>query len=271
MAVMLFFGLDLAWGRRNTSGGCVLQWEGLGPAEVVDVSEALGDDDAILTWIDHWDNAAGRQDLLIGVDAPLWVPNETGKRPCETELGRRFTRSHAGAHPANRRIFGGDVRGERLVPHLAARGIAHDPLLASSQVPGARQLLEVFPHPAHVVLFGLSRTLKYKAKPGRDYPSRWTAFNDYARYLRLLTTHELPDPPLRLPGDWPRSEAAGLTGAALKRYEDGLDALTCAYIVFWYWWHGPAGAEVIGDMETGYIVVPRHPELNVRSAAGPET
>jgi predicted RNase H-like nuclease len=254
---MLFMGLDLAWGRKNTTGGCVLHWEGDGPATIRDVSEALGDDDAILAWVDRWDNAAGQQGLLIGVDAPLWVPNETGKRPCETELGQRFARFQAGAHPANRRIFGGDVRGEHLAARLAELGIAHAPQLASAQLPGARQVMEVFPHPAHVVLFGLNRTLKYKAKPGRDYPSRWAALNEYARHLRALTEHE---PPLCLPPQWPRTEVAGLTGAALKRYEDGLDALTCAYIVFWYWWHGPGGAEVIGDMETGYIVVPRRPE-----------
>ena len=112
--------------------------------------------------------------------------------------------------------------------------------------------MEVFPHPAHILLFGLTRTLKYKAKPGRDYPSRWAALNEYASHLRALVGH---DPPLRLPEDWPRSDAAGLTGAAFKRYEDGLDALTCAYIVYWYWWHGREGAEVIGDMEIGYIVV----------------
>ncbi len=262
---MLFLGLDLAWGPKNTSGGCVLRWEGGGPAIVADVTEALGDDDALLAWVDHWDNSSEGGGLLIGVDAPLWVPNETGKRPCEAELGRRFAKFQAGAHPANRRLFGDDVRGERLVVRLAERNITHDPHLRSPRETGARRVMEVFPHPAHIVLFGLERTLKYKAKPGRDYPSRWAALDEYARHLRGLTSH---DPPLRLPDDWPRSEADGLTGAAFKRYEDGLDALTCAYIVYWYWWHGSAGAQVIGDRAGGYIVVPR---AEVKSAAGPGT
>jgi predicted RNase H-like nuclease len=182
------------------------------------------------------------------------VPNETGKRPCEAELGRRFARFQAGAHPANRHIFGGDVRGERLVSRLAGLGVAHDPYLSAARRDGVRQVMEVFPHPAHVVLFGLARTLKYKAKPGRDYPARWAALDEYARHLRALASH---DPPLRLPDDWPRPRAEGLNGADFKRYEDGLDALTCAYIVYHYWWHGPAGAEVVGDMTGGYIVVPK--------------
>ena len=256
---MLFLGLDLAWGRKNTSGGCVLSYSpGRGePAAVRDVAEALGDDDAILEWVDRWDGEAGAEGLLLGVDAPLRVPNETGRRPCEAALGRRFARFQAGAHPANRTIFGGDVRGERLAERLAARHVAHDPFLPEPRRTGARQVMEVFPHPAHVVLFGLPRTLKYKAKPGRDYPSRWAALNEYSLLLRGLTAH---DPPLALPPDWPPADASGRVAGALKRLEDGLDALSCAYIVYWYWWHGPAGGEVVGGLEDGYIVLPRRPQ-----------
>ena len=216
--------------------------------------DALGDDDAICAWIARWDAEAGTEGLLLGVDAPLLVPNETGKRPCEAEIGRRFARFQAGAHPANRQIFGGDVRGERLVARVANRGIVHNPFLVAPQQAGARQVMEVFPHPAHIVLFGLTRTLKYKAKPGRDYASRWAAMNAYSRHLRDLTRH---DPPFALPEDWPPADASSLTGGAFKRLEDGIDALTCAYVVFRYWWHGAAGGEVIGDMTDGYIVIPR--------------
>ena len=115
-------------------------------------------------------------------------------------------------------------------------------------------MMEVFPHPAHIVLFELTRTLKYKAKPGRDYGSRWAAMNEYGRLLRGLADF---DPPLDLPPDWPPADVTGTIGGALKRLEDGLDALTCAYIVLWYWRHGMAGAEVLGDLTAGYVVVPR--------------
>lgn len=251
---MLFLGLDLAWGQKNTSGGAVLRGDGTSPATVVDVQEALGDDDQILAWVERWDVAEGRSGLLLGVDAPLLVPNETGRRPCEAEIGRRFAKYQAGAHPANRRRFGGSVRGEDLVVRLDGMNIAHDPFLTQPQAPGVRQVMEVFPHPAHIVLFGLSRTLKYKAKPGRDYVSRWAAMNEYARLLRTLTAY---DPPLGLPDDRPPADVSGTIGGRLKQIEDGLDALTCAYIVYWYWWHGADGAEVIGDMTDGYIVVPQ--------------
>jgi len=251
---MLFLGLDLAWGRTNGSGGVVLAWEPGLPARVRDVQDSLGDDADILAWVDQWDAAARHRGLLIGVDAPLRVPNETGKRPCEAEVGRRFAKCQAGAHPANRTLFRGYVRGEDLVDCFGERTIMHSPYLDTPQDASRRQVMEVFPHPAHVVLFGLAKTLKYKAKPGRTYEARWAAFAEYSRLLRGLQAH---DPPLHLPDEWPPRDVSGMIGGALKRLEDSLDALTCAYIVYYYWWHGQSGGEAIGDMTHGYIVVPR--------------
>ena len=255
---MLFLGLDLAWGRKNTSGGCVVscQPETEGRGAVVEVIEALGDDEEIVAWARRWNAEAGPDGLLLGVDAPLLVPNLTGKRPCETELGRRFARFQAGAHPANRTIFGGDVRGERLAARLSEIGIAHDPYLSLPRHAPVRQMMEVFPHPAHVILFGLTRTLKYKPKPKRSYDTRWAAMNDYSRLLRSLAQF---DPPLDLPADWPPADVTGRIGGGLKRLEDAMDAVTCAYIVFWYWQRGTAGAEVLGDMTDGYVVIPKLP------------
>ncbi len=258
---MLFLGLDLAWGDKNTSGGLVLFYspDGNNHGTILDVTEALGDDDEIVAWVRRWDAEAGAEGLVLGVDAPLLVPNLTGKRPCEAEIGRRFARFQAGAHPANRTIFKDSVRGERLVARLAEHGVTDNPYLDAPRQAGVRQMMEVFPHPAHVILFGLARTLKYKAKPGRDYASRWAAMNEYSRLLRGLTAH---DPPLKLPPDWPPADTRGIIAGALKRLEDGMDALTCAYIVYWYWWHGREGAEVLGDLTDGYIVIPHRPDAD---------
>lgn len=257
---MLFLGLDLAWGKKNTSGGCVVSCTAIpgSRASVLEYTETLGDDDEIVEWVQRWNDTpeARKGGLLLGVDAPLLVPNETGKRPCETELGKRFAKFQAGAHPANRTIFGDDVRGERLVERMAKIGIVHDPYLNEPRQTNARQAMEVFPHPAHVVLFRLAKTLKYKPKPKRTYETRWAAMNEYCRLLRSLAQF---GPALDLPADWPPADVSGLVGAKLKRLEDGLDALSCAYIVLWYWHHGRAGAEVLGDMTDGYVVIPRLP------------
>ena len=98
---MLFLGLDLAWGDKNTSGGVVLSYPSDSPriggrGAILNVTETLGDDDEIVAWVRHWDEEAGAEGLLLGVDAPLLVPNTTGKRPCEAEIGRRFAKFQAG-------------------------------------------------------------------------------------------------------------------------------------------------------------------------------
>src|SRR5262249_7770993 len=158
-----FIGIDLAWSPRNLSGAAVLRGDASG-AELINYG-LLADDRSI---VDYIVSHAGDRPAIVAVDAPLWVPNEDGRRPGETEIGRAFARYQAGAHPANRRrlAFGGVVRGEALVAALAERRFAHAPeVLAGAPV---RQVIEVFPHPAMVALFGLDRTLKYKARAGRS-------------------------------------------------------------------------------------------------------
>lgn len=48
-----------------------------------------------------------------------------------------------------------------------------------------------------------------------------------------------------------------LGGEALKRYEDTLDAILCAYLAWHCWRWGEERNEMIGTMEHGYIVVPK--------------
>ena len=54
-----------------------------------------------------------------------------------------------------------------------------------------------------------------------------------------------------------------LRGRSLKSYEDALDAVFCAYLAFHYWRWGAERNEMIGDLESGYIVVPTRPALSV--------
>jgi predicted RNase H-like nuclease len=72
------------------------------------------------------------------------------------------------------------------------------------------------------------------------------------------------DPPLRFAPDvWsPLATVEDtLKGAALKTREDGLDAITCAYIALYHARWGDTKSTVVGDMEVGYIVTPVTEEL----------
>lgn len=177
---MYFAGVDLAWAGRNPSGVAVVDSDG----DLVSVGAAR-DDDEILAALRPY----VRGDCVVAFDAPLVVNNPTGQRPAETALNRDFRRFEAGTHPCNtgKPEFANGPRGGRLA---AALGLDLDP-----RSPVGRRAVEVYPHAATVALFGLERTLKYKAKPGRSVDrlkSELLVLMDEARTARAG-----PDPAAR--------------------------------------------------------------------------
>ena len=209
-------------------------------------------DEEIVTCIQQ---IAAYGDVVVAIDAPLTVPNQTGRRLGETELNAVFARFHAGAHPANRQRLsgynGGTIRGEELLNRLATLGIRHDPVIAPRQP--TRQAFEAYPHPAMVVLFQLNRVLKYKAKPGITHLQRLEAFRQYQQHLENL---RYGIPPMVLPTELLAEDHLAKRGHALKLYEDQLDAVFCAYLALYYWWWGTERCRIFGDVEQGYIVAP---------------
>jgi predicted RNase H-like nuclease len=246
--LITFIGIDLAWSPRNLTGAAVLRG-GAGGAELIDHG-LLGDDSSIAEYIALH---AGEAPAIVAVDAPLWVPNATGRRPGEAEIGRVFARYQAGAHPANRSrlAFDGIVRGEALVAALVAHGFLHAPEIAAG-VP-VRQVIEVFPHPAMVALFGLERSLKYKAKPRRGADMRLSEWRRYQAYLAALSA---ADPPLHGHAALIDQDVAALRGRKLKAYEDQIDALMCAYIALYAFRWGAARCRSFGTFDGGYIFTP---------------
>ncbi len=246
---MLFIGLDLAWTPQNRTGAALVRSDADG-GELLGTA-MLGHMDEIVGYV--VEAAPAGTPALVGVDAPLWVPNAAGRRPGEAELGAVFAKFQAGAHPANRGIasFRRGGRGEELVKRLAAHGFTHDCTIA----PGApvRQLIEVYPHSAMVALFGLPRTLKYKAKPRRTRETRMAAWAEYQRHMATLAAAE---PPLHGQDTIVAQEVGALRGRALKDFEDQVDAMMCAYIVLYGFHWGEARCRTFGTMEGGYIYSP---------------
>ena len=117
-----------------------------------------------------------------------------------------------------------------------------------------RRVCEVYPHPAHVSLFDLEQTLKYKARGRRSIAQRIPEYQRYLHHLRQLcgATPALQDPQaLAL-----SVEPSTLRGKALKALEDSLDAVTCAYVASYLWYHGPAAGRCYGTVEAGHILTP---------------
>ncbi len=47
------------------------------------------------------------------------------------------------------------------------------------------------------------------------------------------------------------------TGTRYKILDDLLDGIFCAYLAYYFWYWGHEGCRVVGDMETGYVTLPR--------------
>ena len=247
-AAAVFLGLDLAWSARNPSGLAAIDASG----ELVSSPRAdLRTDAEILAWI----RAHAAPTMTIAIDMPTIVPNATGKRPCETELAADFRAAHAGPHPANRGIasFADGGRAATLVAALAADGF-RERIDTGASEPG-RTVFECFPHPSLVRLFRLERIFKYKKKPGRPWQS---VLAEWTRYRTALEGLCEALPPLRLgEGALPLN----VTSRGYKRWDDTLDAITCAYVASYVWFWGMASAEVrvYGDLVSGYIAIPSGP------------
>jgi predicted RNase H-like nuclease len=235
---MYFVGLDLAWGQRNPSGVAVLD-----DAGVLQHVGVAGDDDDVLAQLEPYTDGP----CVVAIDAPLVVTNPTGTRPCETALNRDFRRFDAGAHPANTGLawFADGGRGARLCRTM---DLDLDPRSASP-----RRALEVYPHAAAVVLFGLDRTLKYKHKQGRDFALLQSELVRLVEFVEALPDLEVADQP-----QWQRLADAVRTATRkteLRRAEDPIDAVLCAYVAR-FAAERPDEVTIYGDQATGCIVTP---------------
>jgi len=238
---MHFVGLDLAWGEKSSTGVAVVDSDG----RLLHIGAAQ-DDAGIEAAVEPYVSS----DCIVAVDAPLIVRNPTGSRPCETALNRDFHRFEAGAHPANTEnpAFK-NPRGARMATALT---LDMNPASGSP-----RRAIEVYPHPATVVLFRLAKTLKYKKGA---FEAR------QGELLRLMTLIEGLDgatPRLRVNHNMSWVElrkrvAAATRPGQLDRDEDPVDAVVCAYVAL-YWYHRPEDVTVYGDFATGYIVTPTLP------------
>jgi predicted RNase H-like nuclease len=233
-------GLDLAWSEANPTGAAALALDG----SVRDLRDDLGDDADILAWIRKHLGDGG----AIGIDMPTIVRNAGGMRPCERDLHRVYGRRGAGAYPANLglREFADGGRAMKILAELRADGVVSTPDIVAAD----RRVVafEVYPHAAHLELFGLPATFKYKKKT-RPWPQ---VLGEWAHYRWHLAALAGADPPLQLPADLP----VQVSSSRYKRWEDQLDALTCAYVAAYAYRWGAQSLRIFGDLASGFVVVP---------------
>jgi predicted RNase H-like nuclease len=132
-----------------------------------------------------------------------------------------------------------------------------------------RRAIEVYPHAATVALFRLPRTLKYKAKAGRDVTQLRSELLRLMDYVETLADAPVP---LRVTGHaaWESLRCQVSTAqrkSELRRAEDPVDAVVCAYVALLAQ-RRPNAVTVYGDSATGIIVTPSLPAdvLMIRTA-----
>ncbi len=236
---MRIIGIDLAWGEHKGDGVCLIDVDAATDRAEVTGALHLHGDAALLAWLDECAPPPHTPALLL-FDAPLICPNATGSRPVDRLTHTLFGRFHAGAHPANATRC---PRPLRLVEALARRGYRVDWRLAA----GPRLAVEVFPHPAMIRLLGLARIVKYKRGPVAARRAEFARLQGLLRACLRDGFAELTMTP---------AQEEILRAPWTKPDEDRLDAFVCALVGFHHWRHAGARSEIIGDLETGFILLP---------------
>ncbi len=208
----VYIGIDLAWGDKNLSGFCALV-PYKKSLKIIDI-KLLKSIDEIVDEIQKYIN----NKVYIGLDAPLLVPNEDGNRECEKLFNKDFAKYKISMLPINRTIFtkyNSNIRSEELFKRLQDDGFKRD--YKSDKV-----IFEVYPHSTIAMLFNNQQILPYKRKKGRDVEFIREQISIYKRYLaKVVSSHKIL-----------KNDVSALKGQGLKDFEDMLDAITCAYTIY---------------------------------------
>jgi len=232
----LIIGVDLAWGDKKSDGVCFLEASRSG-ACVRGFGYPQGDDELIGCLQSALDSS---EEVFITIDAPIICPNRTGTRPVDRLTHRMFHREHAACHPANSTKC---PRPARVLRKLHVLGVKPGWELERHSKIAA----EVYPHPAMVRLFKLKRIVKYKK--GRVMHRR-QEFRRLQNLIRKCVREQFPF--LTLDDESQKLLRESWT----KPVEDRTDALFCALIGLWHWYHRGRRSQVIGDLKTGFILLP---------------
>ncbi len=233
---VLLIGIDLAWGEKKHDGICFLEWDGKRGA-VAGFAYPQGDRELLVT---IRKKMGSQRSVFVTVDAPIVCPNRTGTRPVDRLTHRMFHREHAACHPANLTQCPRPPRIARLLQKEGFR-------VGWQPAAGKKTVAEVYPHPAMVRMFGIPKIVKYKKG---SVVERRKEFRRLQNLLRRCLQKKFP----RLAID---PEARSLLGQRWsKPVEDQTDALFCALIGLWHWMHQGQQSEVIGDLQTGFILLP---------------
>lgn len=169
----------------------------------------------------------GQQVDLVTIDMPVSREPILGRRTADNAVSKAFGAAGCGTHTPNARRPG--ALGSDLTTAFSDAGYPVATL--QDGVGTLARLIEVYPHPALMALQNEVYRLPYKAGKSRKY---WPSLNVRQRIERLLTVYRqiLASISAEIAGiDLPLPTATTCSSlSSLKRYEDALDALVCAWV-----------------------------------------
>jgi len=171
---------------------------------------------------------AGVDPMLIALDLPVAKVPFTSRRRADQAISEAFGERGCSTHSPSATRPG--PLGTKFIADLTKAGY---PLLTSNHVAGQSRpgTIEVFPHPALLVLLDCAYRVPYKVSKSSKY---WKDTKPAERIVNLLAEFEkiecglrrvFGDLNLALP-----STSEVTTLSFLKRYEDCLDALVSAWV-----------------------------------------
>ena len=232
-------GIDPAWTDRNASGVALLRQEGsrwkcvrVAPDYAAFCNGFNWQDPIARAPVDGRKLLAVCRELLdevsvqvVAGDMPLATNPILGRRKADDEISRRFGHCKCSVHSPTQSRPG--AIGRRLHEALIAESFK----LATNSGCELPALLEVYPHVALLGLAGKSERLPYKATKTRTY---WLDESVELRKKRLCEEwkailarirEHIDGIDLSLP-----KAPESLSFDDLKRFEDAIDALVCAWM-----------------------------------------
>ena len=272
---MRFVGCALAWrpGEARDRTSCLVVLDERGS---IIANSFVGGAEEIAVAVEGY--ATDRRGVVVGVDAPLAIPNERGTRGIE----RVLSRVALPAYSASRKMFGGDPYPEEVLEELEKVGVEYTdyPL---SRLRGQRTVVEIDSVAALKILHlehdGRDGDLLGKLKEMDEPKLRKGNKEDRAaalkgavgvlwntRGLRLRTGNLSAD--LHSPEDVDLSKldiTSTLSHADLDRVASLVEGTLAAYTVHRHW-RGRDGSMVVGTGDKGSVLLPTAEALHERIA-----
>ena len=259
MAILLV-GFDSAWtpGKRGAIVAAIQGDDGsfldLGDPQSADFHEA---ESAIRKWQYEQSPAS----TMILLDQPTIVSNSTGQRPVENIVGSCISLRRGGMQPANSAradMFGA---GAPVWTFLAKFGGVADPLGLTSF---EDVVLETYPVLAIIALGWLREDSRIAGRLPKYNPARAKSFSlEDWQYLCGETSRAFRERSLFGVARW--IDEVRDRERPRKADQDGLDACLCLLVALHIVERGDC--LMVGNYQTGYILVPHCPDLQEELAA----